>query len=231
MLMLPSTKVNSKKLFICTLCLSLLIIPLQTFASSGSLGGFVVDGSSKVKKVAQKRSIGSGTRSECKNTFAKNTITLMVPQEQVVHKTASQTPSFYLRSKTASKTPLKFSLVNPEVSEPVVEKSISLSPGINKIELPTEIKLAAGKIYLWYVAIPTDCNNSTDSTQYQDILTSSVEFAPASNDLRNLLKDKNETQKATIYAKNGLWYDSLQISVDHQLTFLKSLLKSVNLRS
>jgi hypothetical protein len=228
--MLPSTKVNSKKLFICTLCLSLLIIPLQTFASSGSLGGFVVDDSSKVKKVAQRRSIGSGTRSECKNTFAKNAITLMVPQEQVVHKTASQTPSFYIRSKTASKTPLKFSLVNPEVSEPVAEKSISLSPGINKIELPAEIKLAAGKIYLWYVAIPTDCKNS--STQYQDILTSSVKVTPASDDLQNLLTNANtETHKATIYAQNGYWYDSLQISIDHKLKFLNLLLNSVNLTS
>lgn len=227
--MLPFINRNLKELFTYAFCLSFLIIPLRTFSSSASLGGFVAVDSANAKKVAQRRSIGSGTRSECKNTFAENTITLMVPEEKVAHKTASKTPSFYLRSTTSSKIPLKFSLINPEVSEPVIQKRIVLSSGINKIELPAKIKLAAGKTYLWYVAIPTTCKKSTDSPQYQDILTSSVEFIPASDDLQDLLKNTNETQKAKIYAQNGFWYDSLQISVDYQSTFLKSLLKSVNL--
>lgn len=221
---------NLKNLFVYAFCLSFLIIPLGTFASSASLGGFVAADRANAKKVAQRRSIGSGTRSGCKNTFAKNAITLMVPESKVVHKTSSQTPSFYLRSANTSKTPLNFSLVNPEVSKPVIQKSVTLSPGINKIELPDEIKLVAGKMYLWYVAIPAVCENSTDSPQYQDVLTSSVEFTPAPHDLKNLLMNtENETEKAKIYAENGFWYDSLEASVEHKSTFLKSLLKSVNL--
>lgn len=200
--------------------------------AAASLGGFISVDDSKAKNVEQRRSIGSGTRSQCSKTLPENAITLLVPNTQVAHKTAQAKPSLYIQAKVPTQTPLNFTLVNPQVSRPVVESSIIISePGIKKLQLPNKIRLEQGNVYLWYVAVP--CNKNS---QYQDILTSSIEFVPPKASILQQLKvNSNDTAKiANVYAKNGYWYDALNASIDSnngdsKRIFLEQLLASVNL--
>jgi hypothetical protein len=211
---------------IISFCLVLASSPLRTLAS---LGGFVSDSSDNSQKVAQRRSIGNGTRSKCKNSFPKNSITLLVPQEEVAHKTSKAKPVLYLQSKVTSQVPLTFSLIDPEVTQPLAQQNFTiLKSGIKRIELPKHTKLDQGKIYLWYVAIPSTCDQF-NTAQYQDVLASSVKFTPASSSIQQELKTVDHDTKAKIYAQNGFWYDSLETSINNKSTFLATLLKSANL--
>lgn len=221
------------RLFIAAFCLVCALSPLRT---SASLGGFVSLSEDRAQKIEQRRSIGSGTRSQCQSSFPKDTITLLVPQEKVVHKASSSRPSFYLKSSVAtSPTSVKFTLTDPDTAKPLAQQELTLSQsGIKQIELPKQVKLKQGKIYLWYVAIPCGQNRldsmDTENTQYQDILASSVEFVPVPSKIDNKLKTaEDDTATAKIYAQNGYWYDSLATSIKSKSTFLEPLLKSVNL--
>jgi hypothetical protein len=206
------------------------IVSSTAFKAAASLGGFVSVDDSKAKNVEQRRSIGSGTRSECSKTLPENAVTLLVPNTEVAHRTAQAKPSLYIQAKVATQTPLNFTLVDPQVSKPVVESSITvLEPGIKKIELPKQTRLKQGNIYLWYVAVPC-----SEIAQYQDILTSSVEFVPASPQVLERVKRSHDTSKiANVYAENGYWYDALDASINSKSASksisLERLLKSVNL--
>lgn len=205
-----------------TCCLIGLSIFNKTWAS---LGGFRSADESQAKHVEQRRTLGSGTRSQCQVTFQPNTITLLVPEDKVVHKTASSQPSFYVQTKTGSKTPLNFTLVDPKISQPVAESLITVSkPGIKKIELPDQVRLEQDKVYLWYLGVP--CNNGSE---YQEVLTSSVEFVPTSTIVRNELRSSDKNDIVGIYAENGYWYDALEVSLKEDSPSFKQLLLSVGL--
>lgn len=212
---------SSKKILInlstATFCLIAFLI---SHKAGASLGGFRSADDDQAKNIEQRRTLGSGTRSQCEVTFPPNSITLLVPDTQVVHETANSQPSFYVETTVASKTPLNFTLVDPKVSKPVAENSITVSkPGTKKIELPNQTKLEPNKIYLWYLGIP--CR---DSSEYQEILTSSVKFVPASTMVLNKLQSTTGISKIMrIYAENGYWYDALDLSIRNGKSSLKQL--------
>lgn len=195
-------------------------------AGSGSLGDYT--SSDQPKKVEQRRTVGSGSRSFCQSSLPENSISLLVPEAEVVHKTSVSRPSFFLQSNVALKTQLKFTLINPQVPQPIVENTFLIPrPGIKKIELPKSINLKEGEVYLWYVAIP--CVNN-DSGQYQDILSSSVEFVPVSAKVQtNLESVHTDVEAANIYAENGFWYEALELSIKNNSEYLQELLSRNNL--
>lgn len=195
-----------------------------------SLGRYVPYKEDRGHIVEQRRSVGSGTRSECEIAFPQNSITLLVPEQKVVHRTAKSKPKLYLNSTVDSRIPIKFALVNSQTTETVMETSIKPKLGINTIELPTQTKLEKENLYLWYVAIP--CKGSS---QYQDTLTSSVQYKPATFTVANQLeKAKNSAKVVNIYAENGYWYDALEASMmikdPENPSSIKRLLESVNLK-
>jgi hypothetical protein len=198
----------------------------ETLAGSGSLGNYT--SSEKPKQVEQRRTVGSGSRSDCQNKLPKNSITLLVPKSKVVHKTSNARPSFFLKSSFTSTTPLQFTLVDPQSSKPVVESKVFLlQKGIKKIGLPKSTQLEPEKIYLWYVAIP--CQKSNNSTEYQEILRSSVQFSPLSPKMRTQLQNLDtDSEAATFYAQNGFWYEALDLSLKNNSNFLRKLFLSFN---
>ena len=201
---------SSRKILINLSTAAFCLIGFSLFNKAlASLGGFRSPYVNQAKNVEQRRTLGSGTRSQCKVAFQPNTLTLLVPDESVVHKTASSQPSFYVQTKIGSKTPLNFTIVDPEVSEPIAQRLITVSePGIKKIELPNQIQLEQKKVYLWYIGVR--CSNNFN---YHEILTSSVEFVPTSTMVQKKLRSSTKTLKtAEIYAQNGYWYDALDTS-------------------
>ena len=194
---------------------------------SGSLGNYT--SSDKPKKVEQRRTVGSGSRSSCQSSLPENSITLLIPEAEVVHRSSVSRPSFFLQSNVALKNQLKFTLVNPQVSQPIVENSFLITQsGITKIELPKGINLEQGKVYLWYVAIPCD---DSKNAQLQEILASSVEFVPVSSKVQADLESVNtDMEIAIIYFENGFWYDALAFSIESSSDYLQDLLSSINLK-
>lgn len=199
-----------------------LLLP-SSIATAELLGNYTV--SSEPKKVEQRRTIGSGSRSDCQSNLPQNSVTLLVPEAEVVHQTSAPRPSFFFYSTIASKTPFKFTLVNPQVAEPIVETTIAVSqPGIKQIELPPSTVLEEGTVYLWYVAIP--CSNAPQ--QYQEVLGAAVErVRPTERAVHQLKKANTLTETAAIYASNGIWYEALDLAIQAPSnSYLQQLLSS-----
>ena len=176
---------------------------------AGLLGDYTPNSDPMV--VRQRRTLGSGSRLGCRSNLPEKSIELLVPPSEVVHQTNSPNPSFFLHSKVASNLPFKFTLVNPQVDQPLVEQTFSLSePGIKQIKLPKSTKLEEGTVYLWYVAIP--CQR--DPQQYQEVLGAAIERVPVTRKVKTQLQLANTTdEKAAVYARNGIWYEAVDLAV------------------
>ncbi|MEM7590593.1 MAG: DUF928 domain-containing protein [Cyanobacteria bacterium P01_A01_bin.83] len=210
----------------------LLLIFSQIFlwavrAEAGLLGNYTP--SSNPTKVEQRRTVGSGSRSNCKSDLPKNSLTLLVPEANVVHHTSSPAPPLFLHSKVASSLPLKFTLVNPQVAEPVVEQTFSVSqPGVKQLQLPKSTNLKEGTVYLWYVAIP--CHQ--DSQEYYEVLGAAVKRVPLEAKVRQQLEKSNTKEEtAAVYATNGIWYEALSFAIQDRdrPEYLQQLLSNVGL--
>lgn len=221
--MLQEKVVKYINIFIVGSLFGLFWIPVVAKASL--FGDYVA--SSNAHKVDQRQTLGSGSRSNCQSLFKEKSITLMVPTSQVVHQTFSQRPLFYISSRVSSTVALKFSLIDPESPEPIVEKDFWLSKsGITEISLPQAVSLKEGKIYLWYVAVP--CENNPE--QYYEVLNAAVERVSLKEEIASAISQANTFQeKAAIYAKNGIWYDALEYALNQPSSYLDQLLSSAGI--
>jgi hypothetical protein len=220
----------SKKIIFSLSSISGLILSLIASQAWASLGRYIPSKKDRGQIVEQRRTVGSGTRSDCEIAFPKNSISLLVPEQKVVHRTAKSKPKLYFNSTVDSDIPIKFALVDSQTTDSLLESSIMPKSGINMIELPPRTELKKENLYLWYVAIP--CRGSS---QYQDTLTSSVQFEPTTSKVADQLKiAKNGSKVVDIYAENGYWYDALEASMmikdPEDLSYIKWLLESVNLK-
>ncbi|MDJ0635079.1 MAG: DUF928 domain-containing protein [Xenococcaceae cyanobacterium MO_188.B29] len=184
-----------------------LLSSLPTLANR-SIGNYETDTDNK--KTYQRRSVAGGSRSDCQSPLVDNSLTLLVPQEKAVHKTATNQPSFFFYSQAALSTPLTFTLVDLDVAEPLVEEPLYVKqPGYHQVKLPKEVKLEPNKTYFWHIAIP--CANEPEN--FWDVLGASVEYSPISLELSNQLQvTASPQEKADIYASNGIWYDAVDLA-------------------
>ena len=193
--------------------LSILIFSCFFYFNSGSsaslLEGFKT--SKKATKVDQRRSVGSASRSlACEKSTADKSIELLVPRVKVAHQTLSSHPTLYFYSHSDQPVKVKFVLVNPQKTEPLLEQTILVNQkGIQKIILPPKMSLHEETVYLWNIAI--GCSNSNN----QEVLTAGIERVSISSKLANEIKNANsDAQKAQIYAQNGIWYESLDSTIN-----------------
>lgn len=191
----------------------LLLVASQMFllvlkAEASLLGNYTP--SDNPIEVEQRRTVGSGSRG-CQSDLPKDSLTLLVPEASVVHHTYSSAPPLYVHSKVGSNLPLKFTLVDPQVAEPIVEQSFSISqPGVKQIELPESTNLKEGTVYLWYVAIP--CQQ--DSSEEYEVLSAAIQRVSMNAEVKQQLqKSDTEEETATVYATNGIWYEALSLAV------------------
>ena len=80
-----------------------LLSSLPTLANR-SIGNYKRN--STAKKTYQRQTTSGGSRSDCQSPLAKNSLTLLVPQEKVLHQTATNHPSFFFYAQVASTYPL-----------------------------------------------------------------------------------------------------------------------------
>lgn len=185
-----------------------LLSTLPTLANS-SIGNYPT--SSNPRKTYQRRStLAGGSRSDCQSPLAGNSLTLLVPTEKVLHKTATNHPSFFFYSQAALSTPLRFTLVDLDLAEPLVENTLQVKrSGYHQIKLPKEVKLKPNKTYFWHIAIP--CHN--DPENFWDVLGTSVEYSMISSALSKQLELTDSLrEKIDIYTSNGIWYDAVDLA-------------------
>ncbi|MEL6928834.1 MAG: DUF928 domain-containing protein [Cyanobacteria bacterium J06600_6] len=186
-----------------------LIFTLKTQANL--FGDYV---SQETEEVEQRRTVGSGSRSNCQSDVTEKSISLLVPKSEVVHHTSFERPSFFVvANRVAPEKSFKFTLVDPQTATTLAEKTFVVSEGINQIMLPKSTKLQLGKVYLWYVAIP--CKNNED--EYREVLGAAVKRSkPSSHAETQLRQAENQAKKAAIYAKHGFWYEALELAIEEK---------------
>ncbi len=203
------------------------LVGLQTPLMANLLGDYVV--SDNPKPIDQRRSLGSGSRSNCQSQLSKGDVDLLVPQAKVVHNTSKKSPSLYFSSQIQQPISYIFTLVEPQSSQTLIEQERKLTkPGIEEIKLPEKLTLQEGKTYLWYVAFP--CQNNPEL--YYDVLGAAIERIPLNEDEKMKLSIAQSTEeKAKIYASNGFWYEALKYALmpSSSIRYTQQLLESANL--
>ena len=184
------------------------------------------------RKVEQKRTVGSGSRSsDCTSDWKKDSLTLLIPEEEVVHHTVSDNPTLYVYARQTSSEPLIFNLVSPEAIDrgnPLFEKQIVIDKlGVNKISVPSNISLENNKLYLWQIGFPCKEN----FTSVAKMIKGAIEkTALTEKELEKIENTNSSLGKAKIYASYGIWYDALQTAIENEnLGFFELLLEEVNL--
>jgi len=168
-----------------------------------------------------RRSQGSGSRG-CEQSLPGDLVTLLIPSKDYIAQTTSSHPTFFWHLSQNVSVPLKFTLVERGVAEPLFIKQInSPAAGMLKLELPKDKPgLASGRIYSWSVTL--ECNARRPSAN--PYFYSWIERVPTTPALEQKLAAVSSRSKsfeqtpasesasrelASIYAEAGLWYDTL----------------------
>ncbi|MDJ0719032.1 MAG: DUF928 domain-containing protein [Prochloraceae cyanobacterium] len=103
------------------------------------------------------RNRGSSSRSWGCQGDPTTSLNLLVPSEIELPKSIHSQPLFWFNLSKIPSVPVVFSIVNTNSHELIILKEIkSVNPGLNKIELPPDIKLNSGEQYRWSVSLICD---------------------------------------------------------------------------
>jgi hypothetical protein len=168
---------------------------------------------------------GSGSRG-CEASLPGDMVTLLIPSTDYVGQTTSGHPTFFWHLSQSSSVPIKFTLVEPGVAQPLFEKQIDSSkPGIIQLELPKDRpELVTGRTYGWSVTLVCNARRPSANPYFY----SWIERVPTTRALEQQLAEiaansnsqtatpssenhSSDRQRASIYAQAGLWYDALAI--------------------
>lgn len=218
----PSGLKHSRDLGILTSVFGSLPANAQSIAPSVSVGGkeFLLSQatSSPIRFVppsgkSTRRSQGSGSRG-CEQSLPRDLVTLLIPSKDYIGQTTSGHPSFFWYLSQPVSVPLKFTLVERGVPEPLLVKQIdSAEVGMIKVEFPKDKpELAVGRAYSWSVTL--QCNARRPSAN--PYFYSWIERIPTTPVLAQQLADVSSRNnlltlrdRAAIFAQFGLWYDVL----------------------
>ena len=118
--------------------------------------------------------------------------------------TASPTLFWYTNATTSR---FKFALVDDDAIEPLLELKMADTEieGFHQLDLAKHgVKLEAGKIYQWSVAVVADKQDRS-----ADIVASgTVTFEPPAEQLTQQLNGQQGVELTRAYAEAGYWYDA-----------------------
>lgn len=178
-----------------------------------------------------RRSQGSGSRG-CEESLPVDLVTLLIPSKNYIGQTVSGRPTFFWHLSKPVSVPMKFTLMEPGVPEPLYVKQIdSPKVGTIEIELPKDRpELVSGRTYGWSVTL--ECNPRrpsanpyfyswiervpvTPALEQQlaaatSFLSSTRQIPPTGNtSVEPDASPEMLRQRALIYAQAGLWYNAL----------------------
>ncbi|MBE9115587.1 DUF928 domain-containing protein [Lusitaniella coriacea LEGE 07157] len=163
------------------------------------------------------QSVGAGSRGCEHGDLVPNTVKLLIPSEEVAGQTSYGRPQFFLHLSKSVSAPLKFTLIEDGVNEPLYETQIDAPPsGIVKIEIPKDVpELATNGIYKWSVSLV--CNVKRPSAN--PLFYSWVERVPTTPELEQAISAaQTDLDRARVYASAGLWYEALALLHEAQAT-------------
>ncbi len=172
---------------------------------------------------------GSGARG-CQQSLPVNLVTLLIPSKDYIGQTTSGHPTFFWHLSQPISVPLRFTLVEPGVAKPLFVKQIdSPQVGTMQLALPKDRpELVAGRSYGWSVSLI--CNSRRPSAnpyfyswiervpttpvleQQLAAATSSSNSpgqTPSFGEASSQRSSSPEMLRASIYARSGVWYDTL----------------------
>lgn len=162
-----------------------------------------------------RRTIGSGSRG-CSQSLTNDLVTLLIPSEEYAGQTTSGHPTFFWHLSQPVSVPMRFTLVEPGVAEPLFEKQID-SPKVGMIQLQVpkdRPELQTGRTYKWSVTLV--CNTKRPSANPVFISWIERVSTPAtlepqlpSTPAKNNVPTQVWRDRAWSYAEAGLWYDAL----------------------
>jgi hypothetical protein len=192
---------------------ALSVRPGDAYATTAinNVSNYARRGSSKNIFIASNRGapgtrIGGATRGGCSSS--DRTLTALVPANNL-GMTTSQYPVVFFYVPQTSADILELSLLDENDNE-VYQKNLTPNKtggiaSINFASLPGLKPLQVGKSYHWYLSIV--CNAQDRSADiFVDGWVQRVKLDPA---LQSALQQVSASDRASLYAVNGLWYDSL----------------------
>ena len=153
------------------------------------------------------RTEGGGARG-CTNSIPVS-LSLLTPKDHIAQ-TVSAHPTFLWHISDATSTPMVFTLVERNVSQPIFQKQLKADKsGIVRLEVPQDAPaLVEGKEYRWTVTLI--CSHKRPSENiYARAWIERVAIAP--NLAQKLAVADSERDRALIYAQSGIWYDALSM--------------------
>jgi len=158
------------------------------------------------KDQKQQKATASGSRG-CPGKSVD--ITSLVPTNHTPT-TISTHPNFLFSVKSVPNLPVRFSLIEPGVIEPLWKSDIAVNrAGILSVSVPQTVNLDVGKEYVWNLEVV--CNPSRPAENWY--IRAVIRRVPLKPELaQKLAEASSETEKAVILANNGIWYDAIAIS-------------------
>ena len=146
--------------------------------------------------------IGGGTR----GVGADMLVSALVPDH--VGRTMNEQPTVYWYLARDASDPVEITLIDQVGTRPLLEHRLAppVPAGIHAVRLADHgVRLAAGVPYQWSVAIVRDGGRRS-----RDVISGGfIERVEPPTALGRQLADARPTERASIYAEAGLWYDAI----------------------
>jgi hypothetical protein len=180
------------------------------------------------KDQKQQKATASGSRG-CPGKSVD--ITSLIPTNHTPT-TISTHPDFLFSVKSVPNLPVRFSLIEPGVIEPLWKSDIAVNrAGILSVSIPQNVSLDVGKEYVWNLEVV--CNPSRPAENWY--IRAVIKRVPLKPELAQKLDEANsETEKAVILANNRIWYDAIYTSYKGKneadsISYFKQLLSQIGL--
>lgn len=151
-----------------------------------------------------RRTQGTGTRGCDRSQVA---LQLLVPSDHTAQ-TSSGHPTFFWYISELPKEPVEFALVESGVAQPIFVKQLQLNKaGIVQLEMPKNLpELVPNREYRWSVSLICNAMGRSNDSFAQGWIKR-VPVTPLLE--QQLAAAKSDRDRASVYAKTGLWYDAL----------------------
>lgn len=159
-----------------------------------------------------KTTSGGGTRSDDINCLAvkegDTPLVALMPNRENIAKTATATPILYWYLPETKVTDGEFVLVDEQGNEVYFTNfALPKQAGIVKLTIPEKAKLQPNKTYSWSFSVICD-------SRYRNrdkFVEGKIEYISVDTELKNQLKNSSALEKAQLYAKESIWFETLEI--------------------
>lgn len=152
---------------------------------------------------------GTGSRGDC---LAKSLPLVRLVGFNNLEFTVSDRPTFwvYLPYTSTEGTSGEFSLQDGDVDIYRTSFTLPKTPGIVSITLPSSVKpLEIGKKYRWYFNVNCSSEQTANQATTPAFVTGRVQKIALNSEIESQLKAATTLERIAIYAKNGIWYDTI----------------------